>query len=59
MSLVKTVLVEKKQTVGDLLKELGLNSSLNAVYLDHERLGMEYEIEEGKNVMIIPMIRGG
>ena len=56
---LKTYRVKNAQTVGDLLKELKLETKFFAVLANGKKVSLENVIEEGAEITILPKIAGG
>ena len=55
----KTIQVEKKKTVDELLKELNINKNYFAVLVNCKRAGLNQIISPEDKVIVLPKIRGG
>ena len=56
---LKTYRVNMTRTVGDLLKELKLESKYFAILANGKKVGLNDQIEEGAEITILPKIAGG
>lgn len=56
---LKTYRVNASRTVGDLLKELKLQSKYFAILADGKKVGENDVIKEGSEIVILPKIAGG
>lgn len=60
MPSTEKVELEENSTVGDLLKEIGINSSEVAIILVNGRhVALDQPLHEGETVAIFPPIAGG
>jgi len=51
--------VDKSKTVGDLVKELGLEGKLYGILVNGKKVSGDYRINETDKVVILPVIAGG
>lgn len=55
----KEIKAIKKQTVAELLRDLGLEDAFLAVLVDGEKADLNDEIDEQQKIIILPKIAGG
>ncbi|MFX1450604.1 MAG: MoaD/ThiS family protein [Promethearchaeota archaeon] len=55
----KTIQVEKKKTVGALLKELNINDNFFAVLVNGKKAGMNQLLTPEDKILVLPKIKGG
>jgi len=53
------IVSEHRQTVAELLQELGLEEEFFAVIVNGKKADLTNEIETGTNVIVLPKIKGG
>lgn len=58
-SSLKTYRVKTSRTVGDLLKELKLQTKYFVILADGKKVGEDDIIKEGSEITILPKIAGG
>ena len=56
---LEKILVEETQTVAEYLSSRMLRASMISVLRDGRKLGLNEEIREGENIVLLPMIAGG
>jgi sulfur carrier protein ThiS len=56
---LKTYRIKAARTVGDLLKELKLESKFFAILANGKKVGINDTIEENSEITILPKIAGG
>lgn len=57
--LYETITPTKKQTVGDLVEELGLTGKLIGVLVNNKKVDLDFEVNEKDTIVILPNIAGG
>ncbi len=55
----KTIQVEKKKTVGELLKELNINNNYFAILVNNKGAEVNQVIFPEDKIIILPKIKGG
>ncbi|MHA1382941.1 MAG: MoaD/ThiS family protein [Candidatus Helarchaeota archaeon] len=55
----KTIQVEKKKTVGELLKELKINNNYFAILVNNKTADINQNIFPEDKIIILPKIKGG
>ena len=56
----REVIVEKKMTVGDLLKKLGIaKNKFFAVLVNGKKVDSDHSVDESDKIIILPLIAGG
>ncbi|MHA1299033.1 MAG: MoaD/ThiS family protein [Candidatus Helarchaeota archaeon] len=55
----KTIQVEKKKTVGELLKELKINNNYFAILVNNKTANINQNIFPEDKIIILPKIKGG
>ena len=54
------VIVEKKMTVGDLLKNLGIaKNKFFAVLVNGKKVDTDHIVDESDKIIVLPLIAGG
>ncbi len=56
---LKTYRVRESRTVADLLSDIGLESKFFAILVDGKRVDIDFNVDEGQEITILPKIAGG
>ena len=57
--LYKTIQVDKKKKVSELLKELNINNNYFAIIVNGKKAGLNQIILPHDKIMVLPKIKGG
>ena len=56
----REIVVERKMTVGDLLKNLGIaKNKFFGVLVNGKKVDLNHEVDENDKIIILPLIAGG
>ncbi|MEM2135802.1 MAG: MoaD/ThiS family protein [Candidatus Jordarchaeaceae archaeon] len=53
------IISNQRQTVAELLQEMGLEQEFFAVLIDGKKANLNEEIEKGTKIIVLPKIKGG
>ena len=53
------IISNQRQTVAELLQEMGLEQEFFAVLIDGKRANLNEEVEKGTKIIVLPKIKGG
>ncbi|MBS7250340.1 MAG: MoaD/ThiS family protein [Candidatus Freyarchaeota archaeon] len=53
------IISNQRQTVAELLQEMGLEQEFFAVLIDGKKANLDEEIEKGTKIIVLPKIKGG
>jgi len=53
------IISNHRQTVAELLQEMGLEQEFFAVLIDGKRANLNEEVEKGTKIIVLPKIKGG
>ncbi|MHA1270823.1 MAG: MoaD/ThiS family protein [Candidatus Helarchaeota archaeon] len=60
ISVPKEVIIEKKMTVGDLLRKLGITKNKYfAVLVNGKKVDTDHVVDESDKIIVLPLIAGG
>jgi sulfur carrier protein ThiS len=53
------IISNQRQTVAELLQEMGLEQEFFAVLIDGKKANLNEEVEKGTKIIVLPKIKGG